>query len=129
MFRENRFVGGDRIGDANQATLALSTRLFGADDGVEHFRFSLGETFYFEDRQVNLTPGTVETTSTSDIVAELSARFAEKWYGRATVQWNTDTEETDRSDFFLQYQPGKYKIVNLRYSFQNNDFEQSYNFV
>lgn len=125
LFRENRFVGGDRIGDANQATLALSTRLFGADDGVEHFRFSLGETFYFEDRQVNLTPGTVETTSTSDIVAELSARFAEKWYGRATVQWNTDTEETDRSDFFLQYQPGKYKIVNLRYSFQNNDFEQA----
>lgn len=124
LFRENRFVGGDRVGDANQATLALTTRLLGADDGVEHLRFSLGETFYFEDRQVNLTPGTMETSNTSDIVAELSARFAEKWYGRATVQWNTDAEETERSDFFLQYQPGRHKIVNLRYSFQNDDFEQ-----
>ena len=40
------------------------------------------------------------------------------------MQWNTDTDETDRSDFFLQYQPAAHKIVNLRYSFQNNDFEQ-----
>lgn len=125
LFRENRFIGGDRVGDANQATLALTTRLLGADDGVEHLRFSIGQIYYFEDRKVNLTPGTVEARDTSDLVAEIGARFSEKWYGRATVQWNNDIRETERSDLFLQYQPAANKIVNFRYSFQNRDFEQA----
>jgi LPS-assembly protein len=124
LFRENRFIGGDRIGDTNQLTAALTTRLLGATDGVEHLRFSLGQIYYFEDREVNLTPGVVEMRDTSDLVAEIAGRFAEKWYGRATVQWNNDIRETERSDFFLQYQPAAEKIVNLRYSFQNLDFEQ-----
>lgn len=124
LFRDNRFVGGDRVGDTNQLTAALTTRLLGAEDGVEHLRFSLGQIYYFEDRKVNLTSGTVAARETSDLVAEIAARFAEKWYGRATVQWNNDIRETERSDLFLQYQPAANKIVNVRYSFQNRGFEQ-----
>ncbi len=124
LFRENRFLGGDRVGDTNQLTAAITTRLLGAADGVEHLRFSLGQIYYFKDRKVNLASGTVAARETSDLVAEIAARFAEKWYGRATVQWNNDIRETERSDFFLQYQPADNKIVNFRYSFQNDDFEQ-----
>ena len=124
LFRENRFLGGDRVGDTNQLTAAITTRLLGAADGVEHLRFSLGQIYYFKDRKVNLASGTVAARETSDLVAEIAARFAEKWYGRATVQWNNDIRETERSDFFLQYQPAANKIVNFRYSFQNEDFEQ-----
>ncbi|MFQ5935673.1 MAG: LPS-assembly protein LptD [Acidiferrobacterales bacterium] len=124
LFRENRFVGGDRISDANQATLALTTRLIGADDGAERLRFSIGQIFHFEDRKVNLTSGTIETRETSDLVAELTARFAEKWFGRATLQWNNDSRDTEQSNLFIQYQPVPDRIVNFRYSFARDDFEQ-----
>lgn len=124
LFRENRFVGGDRVGDADQATLALSTRLLGARDGIERLSASIGQIFYFEDREVNLTPGTVETRPRSDFVAELRARFAEKWYGNATIQWNDDSDQTERSTVFFQYEPAIDRIVHLRYSFDRDSYEQ-----
>ncbi len=121
LFRENRFVGGDRVGDADQATLALTTRLFGAADGGERLSASIGRIFYFEDRRVNLSPGTLDTRSTSDVVAEVTARFAEKWYGSAT---NRRDDSTERTTLFLQYEPAVDRIVNLRYSFERDIFKQ-----
>ena len=44
LFTENRFVGGDRFGDANQATLALTSRILQAD-GQEAIRATVGQTF------------------------------------------------------------------------------------
>ena len=41
MFMENRFFGNDRIGDANQVTLALTSRLLEADSGSERLRASV----------------------------------------------------------------------------------------
>jgi LPS-assembly protein len=36
LFRENRFIGGDRIGDANQITAAITSRLVESDSGLEY---------------------------------------------------------------------------------------------
>ncbi|MFQ5994319.1 MAG: LPS-assembly protein LptD [Acidiferrobacterales bacterium] len=121
LFRENRFVGGDRVGDTNQVTVALTTRTIGAEDGVERFRFSIGQQFFFEDREVNLTPGFVDTRDESDLVAELTGRFANRWYTRATIQWNRELRQTAQSGFFLQYQPAKDRIVNLGYRLRGDD--------
>ncbi len=124
LFRENRFVGGDRVADANQATLALTTRLFDAADGIERLSASVGQILHLKDRKVNLVPATVDTRERSDLVAELTARFAERWYGSATVQWNDDTRTTERSSYFFQYEPAIDRIVNLRYSFDRDSFKQ-----
>jgi LPS-assembly protein len=53
LFREDRFSGADRIGDANQFSAALTTR-FITDEGSEQLRLSVGQIFYFQDRQVSL---------------------------------------------------------------------------
>ena len=50
LFRENRFSGPDRMGDANQLALALTTRFLDPDNGVQRFSASLGSLFYFRDR-------------------------------------------------------------------------------
>ena len=57
LFSENRFIGGDRVGDTNQLALAVTSRLLDPATGAERFRFAVGQRFYFEDQQVNL-PGT-----------------------------------------------------------------------
>ncbi len=100
LFRENRFVGGDRVGDANQATLALTTRVIGADDGIERLGFSIGQIFFFDDREVNLPPS-IGTANTSDVVLEFSGRFANRWYARNTFRWNPDRRETNTTEQYI----------------------------
>ena len=65
LFTENRFVGGDRFGDANQATLALTSR-FLRSGGQEALRATIAQRYYFENERVGLTP---------DFAAALHHRF------------------------------------------------------
>ena len=50
----DRFVGGDRVGDANQLTVALTSRFNDLVTGAERARFSVGQIQYFSDRDVTL---------------------------------------------------------------------------
>ena len=54
LFTVNRYLGNDRIGDANQLTLALTSRLLEPDTGAERLRVAVGQRFYFEDQRVVL---------------------------------------------------------------------------
>ncbi len=47
IFTENRFVGGDRVGDANQITLGLTSRMIESSTGLERLTASLGQVYYF----------------------------------------------------------------------------------
>jgi LPS-assembly protein len=123
LFRENRFVGGDRVGDADQVTLALTTRVIGATDGIERLRVSLGQIFFFEDREVNLPVG-IDTSDESDIILDFTARLADRWYTRGTWQWNDERDETQRSGLFFQYQPADDRIVNFGHQFQRDELER-----
>ncbi|HCN88468.1 MAG TPA: LPS-assembly protein LptD, partial [Oxalobacteraceae bacterium] len=53
LFTENRFVGHDRISDANQLTAALVSRYI-EPSGAERLRFALGQRFYFSEQRVTL---------------------------------------------------------------------------
>jgi LPS-assembly protein len=123
LFRENRFVGGDRVGDTDQVTLALTTRVIGATDGIERLRVSLGQIFFFEDREVNLPPG-IDTSDESDIILDLTARLAERWATRAFLQRDQEIGQTQRSELFFQYQPAPDKIVNFSQRFDRDEFKQ-----
>ncbi|HEY2681895.1 MAG TPA: LPS assembly protein LptD [Steroidobacteraceae bacterium] len=55
LFRTNRYVGYDRIGDANQIAMALTTRLFDHDSGTQYLSATLGQIRYFDTPRVDLT--------------------------------------------------------------------------
>jgi LPS-assembly protein len=55
LFRTNRYVGSDRIGDANQVALALTTRLFDHNSGTQYLSATIGQIRYFSIPQVGLT--------------------------------------------------------------------------
>ncbi|HHM06187.1 MAG TPA: LPS-assembly protein LptD, partial [Gammaproteobacteria bacterium] len=61
LFRDNRFTGPDRVGDAQQLSAGFTTRLIDAESGHEPLRFSVGRIFYFDDRRVQLS-GTLPET-------------------------------------------------------------------
>lgn len=64
LWRDDRFSGGDRIGDTQQVSVGLTTRLLDDLSGIEWLRASVGQIFYVKDRQVSLntllTPAVIE---------------------------------------------------------------------
>ncbi|MDD9980410.1 MAG: LPS-assembly protein LptD [Gammaproteobacteria bacterium] len=114
LFRENRFSGGDRIGDANQLTLALTSRLID-DQGGELASASIGQIRHFRDRKVSLRGGVPETTNASDFVAEIEARPTREWRLRAGLQYDTDADRTEKSALTARFRPNRRSVINAAY--------------
>ena len=115
LFRENRFTGADKLGDADQTTLALSSRLLD-ERGSEIVRASVGQIRYFRNRKVALDGGEPEETArASDVVAEIEARPRRNWRLRAGLQYDTGADRTERSVWNVRYRPDRRTVVNAGY--------------
>jgi len=130
FFRANRFVGADRVGDANQATFAVTSRFLLPGSGSEQARVSLGQIQYYADQRVNLPPGTV-TQTTSDTIGEIYARLGQPWYLRSSMQWDNKQHETRASTLYLHYRPAADRIVNFGWRYNNtssatNGFDEQF---
>ena len=116
LFRENRFAGADRVGDANQLTLALTTRFIDSNTGSEQLKASLGTIIYFDDLEVGLSPNSKPITKdSSDIVGELSAKLTEHWAARSALQYDPHTEKTQKATVGLHYRNGDNRLFNATY--------------
>jgi len=125
LFQENRFTGPDRMGDANQLALILTTRILDPATGVQKFSASLGELYYFRDREVTLPGQGVETTNRSDVIGELNLELDSGWNAGAGIIWDPHARTDRRSDFRIQYRAGKRQMVNLSYRFRDETIEQT----
>lgn len=121
LFRENRFLGADRIGDANQLTTAITTRLIDDENGNELFTASIGQIFYFDDRAVNLALNdtSIDSNSESDIAAEFKIRKND-WSYRFSVLQNTENNDIDKGSMRFHYQTDNRHIFNLAYRFRRD---------
>jgi len=124
LFTENRFVGGDRFGDANQLTLALTTRLLNAS-GQEGLRATVAQRWYFEDERVGLTPTSpLRTSQESDILASVGGRLGRNWTFDVTTQYNRYLQRGERFVTAVSYRPEPAKVLNASYRFQREVLEQ-----
>lgn len=118
LFAENQFAGNDRINDANQASVAFTTRLIDAETGVQRLSASIGQRYFLSKQQV-IIPGTqVRDSNNSDILAGLSANLRNNWNLDALWQYNTDNNEAVRTTFTGRYNPSPGKTLNLSYSYR-----------
>lgn len=117
IFSENQFSGHDRINDANQVTLGVSSRFINRDTGVERLRAVLAQRFYFQPQRVTVpgVPPRSNQSSRSDLLAALSGTVAPHWVADAGWQYNTDLSLTQRFNAGVRYQPQAGKILNLVY--------------
>ncbi len=115
LFSENRFISADRVGDAEQASLALSSSILRRVNGDEILRGSIGRIYYNADRRVTLPGQSVETQEESGLLAEITAGFSRHWTASLTVEWNSEREDTDKELFRLRYQRDNRHIFNLAY--------------
>jgi LPS-assembly protein len=120
LFRDNRFSGADRMGDAEQLTLALSSRLNRPDNGRELARASLGQIFYFRDRQVTLPSQPIETDDSSSLVGELALQPRDGLSLSATAQRNLHQDVSERIGARLSYRPEPSRALSLSYSYRRD---------
>jgi LPS-assembly protein len=124
IFSENQFSGGDRINDANQVTLAVTSRLIDQKTGTQRLSVTLGERFYFSDQRVVLPGGTPRTSERSDILAALSAQLSNGWNADAAWQFDTDQGKSVKTNLAARYQPEPGKTLNLGYRYTVDSLEQ-----
>lgn len=125
LFATNRFSGADRQGDANQLTLALTSRML-SKGGNELLKASLGQITYFDDREVRLLTTTApDNDSTSEYVAEVDARLSRHLSTRAVWQWDPDLEASTKTSISLAYRRDARHIINLAYRSRINNLEQT----
>lgn len=116
LFSTNRFSGQDRIGDTQQITLGLSSKLINFNSGEQLAKLSIGQSFYFEDRQVQLDNSAPETQKVSDLLSEFILTPDPYWRFSMAL-----TQQAD-GDFLTQ------KTLQLSRHKEQNLFNVSYRF-
>jgi LPS-assembly protein len=124
LFRANRYVGADRLGDANELAAGLTTRLFRGETGQQYLTATVGQRFYFESPRVVLPGETAETRSASNLVGEVELTAWRSWGARAAVEWDAEQSNTLRGEASIQYRPGPESVVNLGYRYREGLLEQ-----
>lgn len=125
LFSRNRFLGEDRISDANHMAFATSLRQLDPNTGVTRFTASVGQLFRFEAPRVQLPNGEAPPDSgVTDFIAGLDYRFSEKLRGVTALQWSPDDNEFNRTSFGISYRDNRRRL-DLAYRYREDTLEQS----
>lgn len=124
IFSENRYVGGDRINDANQVTGMLTSRLLDPESGAEILRAAFGQRLYFTTQRVGLPDEVLRSDRQTDLLGAFSGRVLPKTYVDAGVQYNTRLGQLERLNINGRYQPEIGKLLNAGYRYTRDQLGQ-----
>ncbi len=130
LFRDDRFNGFDRIGDTNQLTFGVTSRFINKNNGREIASFKIGQSFFFEDRQVAIietTPRLENEFSELILQADIDVNRYWRFSGRANFSYSTDNQpfQLEEGDFRLTYrgqsESSQPLIVTASFGFERED--------
>jgi LPS-assembly protein len=131
LFTYNRFSGLDRIGDANQVSVGVTTRFIDRNSGFERIRLGIGEIIYFANRNVTLCtlnqpdcPNAAitreNTLRRSPLTGVVNYHLNDFWSLTGNTIWNTQINQMENQSIILQYRRDALRVINLGYSFVHN---------
>jgi LPS-assembly protein len=124
IFTENIFIGGDRVADANQFTLAVTSRFIEKETGIERLRAAFGQRFYLSTPKVTLnTPGTDEVRS-NDLLAALAGQVSSSIWLDSSFQYSTNKSQLEKTSAGVRYSPDPGRIFNLSYRYTRDSLRQ-----
>ncbi|HVW69024.1 MAG TPA: LPS assembly protein LptD [Steroidobacteraceae bacterium] len=118
LFRNNRYVGADRVSDANQVAMGLTSRLLDGHDGRQFVAATIGQIYYFETPRVVLPYEVPPSGTRSDFVAQLAVNAFQDWNSSIGLQWSPQSSQIERTDVNIQYKPAPDKVINVAYRFE-----------
>lgn len=129
LFNYNRFSGLDRIGDANQVSLGVSTRLIDHFSGLEKLKLGVGDIMYFSDRNVTLCQTSAVCNDYpeahanqqrfSPISGTLDYHIVSSWNMNSNMTWDPVSKQIESTSIGFHYQPETEKIFNVGLNYVN----------
>ncbi len=120
LFRTNRYVGDDRISDADQVTAGVTSRLLNTDSGQQYLTATLGQAYYIETPRVQLPGENLEGQEKSDVVGDFVVSAYQNWNVDLNLDWNPDESQVERTFVQLQYKPEAESVINVAYRYQRD---------
>lgn len=112
LFARDRFTGGDRVGDNNRLTAALTTRFYDMDRGIERARLSLGRIQRFDDENVALPNGRGRSSGdSSPLAGELRLQPLDNLSLRSSGQWDEQESETLRGTSQIRFHSSDFRYL------------------
>jgi LPS-assembly protein len=124
IFDANAFTGVDRVSDANQLTLGLSSRFINPRSGVESLRVGVVQKVQFADQRVTPDDGPPVTQRLSDLLLLASSTVLPNWTVDTTVQYSSQYSRAERSLVGVRYSPGPWRTVSANYRYTRGSSEQ-----
>jgi len=120
-FQENIYTGGwDRIANANQLTIGLTTRFLDAGSGAERFTLSGAQRLYFEDQRVSLLNEIPRESARSEYLVNATAALTDTLGVQAALQYNTYQSQWDRAMVGLRWKPQRLALISASYRYQRD---------
>ncbi len=130
LFTENIFAGYDRVAEANQLSLVLSTRFIDQESGLEVFHAGIGQRQYFRDQRVQFLNSEADydyfgsrngsglrEDVRSDLLASAGARLSRNITTSATVHYSSSQSSFVKVNSGIQWTPGPMKSLGLYYRY------------
>jgi len=122
LFRARRFAGGDRLGDANQLAVGITSRWLSGDHTQTLASVSVGQVIYFRDREVSLTHNDdTQTIEESDLATQISAQVADHVWLRGDFLYNPERDHLMRATTGVEYSDAARRHMRLGYRFVRED--------
>jgi LPS-assembly protein len=119
LFRETRFSGHDRLDDANQVSVGLTSRFIDDQNGRNLLTASVGQIYYFQDREVRRgVAATPQDESSSNIAGQLTSSPTDKLSLSTSILWDPHEDNMNSSFFGAGYKTDNGSIFNLGYAYR-----------
>ncbi|EAQ98017.1 Organic solvent tolerance protein OstA [Congregibacter litoralis KT71] len=119
LFRDTRFSGRDRLDDANQAAIGITTRFLDESTGDELFNASIGQIVYFTNRRVRLNAFAPELDrSSSELAGEFNFYPNDRLSMRSNLQYDPSTRKMNAGNLLASYTRDDDTVFNVGYTFR-----------
>jgi LPS-assembly protein len=124
LFHTNRYTSADRQSDANQITLALSTRSLNPTTGRERWSLGVGQIFYFSESRTTLPFEEQDLSDTSPFIGEFNWLPSSRFSGRIAAQWDWNDHQIDVWTFGVDYRSGSVGRFGFEYRYRRDRLDQ-----
>ncbi|MBI5924837.1 MAG: LPS-assembly protein LptD [Aquabacterium sp.] len=124
IYSENAYTGVDRISDANQVTVGVTSRLLDDATGVEALRLGLVQKLLLADQRINPDGPEPITQRLSDLLLLGSTSVIPNWTLDGSAQFNAQNHAMSRGLMGVRYSPGPWRTIGAAYRYTRQASEQ-----
>ena len=125
IYSENIFSGQDRINDADQITIGVTSKFLEYESGEEWFALTVAQRFHYDEEFVNLSASdTPRSGNRSDILMQAGGRISQSWRANSLFQYSAVLDEVISQNTWLQYSPEDGKHIYFEHRYNRDSFEQ-----